>query len=162
MAADSLSLYAERLAREPFEDVELALQKLSELERKEYELAIPEIGALISLVKVCNVARLNRLEGERNRKVVGWKCPDCGFTMTAFLLPHESRERRCASIYRKLSEVEKPSDRCLPRGQICGALLEVVLDDSAPKADEGPMEPLPEYMRPKKEKFDPRRELKLR
>lgn len=122
MDADSLSLYANRLAKEPFEDVEMALEKLSEMKREQYESAIPDIGGLISLVKVMTIARHNRMA--QNLPV--WQnqvCPKCG-NIVGMSVPRGEQGRTwcvpCKS-YRKIM----PEDLALTEPQwdlICASL----------------------------------------
>lgn len=101
----------------------MALEKLSELPRGEYETAVPDIATILRMTEVEAIARNNRSEIEKNRQLVVWDCPDCGYTMSAFLLPADVSKRRCPSHYRKLSQITKPSERSLPSGQICGGLM---------------------------------------
>jgi hypothetical protein len=122
MDVDSLSLYANRLVREPFEDVEMALEKLSEMKRADFEPAIPEIGGLLSLVKVMTVARHNRMA----QNLPEWQnqvCPKCG-NIVGMSVPRGEQGRTwcvpCKS-YRKIM----PEDLALTQGQwdlICASL----------------------------------------
>ena len=122
MDVDSLSLYANRLAKEPIEDVESALEKLSEMPRREYEPAIPEIGGLLSLVKVMTVARHNRMR--ENLPV--WQqqvCPKCGNIVGHHVPKGEQGRTWCVPCqsYRKIM----PEDLTLTNEQwefICDAL----------------------------------------
>ena len=60
MDKTTLSLYSRRLAREGVEDVVAATETIAEMERKEGELRIPEIGAILKVVAAVAVARENR------------------------------------------------------------------------------------------------------
>src|SRR6516225_2545275 len=121
MEKDALRFYTERLSREPVEDVLAALEKLAESPRGEYEQAIPEIGAVLSLVKCLNIARLNRLEIERRKQMTTWKCPECQTTVTAWILPTDEDVRRCPGIPRngstRVNHLGKP---------VCGAVMNVI------------------------------------
>lgn len=125
----TLTLYSNRLARETEEDVLLALEKLAEMPRHEYESALPDIGGVLALVDVCRIARQNRAEIEKNKKLFYFRCPDCGFEESGYFAPAAVIERRCRSFY---SRVEKRGDPCtLAReGQICGGKM--VLQEFVP------------------------------
>lgn len=122
LGREAKALYVSKLVKLPLDDVLMALEKLGELERREYEPAIPEVGGLIALVNTMTIARQNRAEAEKNRKLVHWWCPDCGYSMTGFPMPREGLERRCQSTYKRIKE-RRPGDASLPSGQICGALM---------------------------------------
>jgi hypothetical protein len=122
MDVDSLSLYANRLVKEPFEDLETALEKLSEMPRQNYESAIPEIGGLLALVKAMTVARHNRMA--ENLPV--WQeqvCPKCGERVGGTVPRGEQGRTWCVPCqsYRKII----PEDLKLSETQwelICAAL----------------------------------------
>lgn len=118
-------LYTNRLCKEPVQDVVVALEKLGEAERGEYEAAIPEIGALLSLVKTVTIARLNRLEAEKKKRLIRWQCPECKVGSTAWVAPNGSLEMRCMGI---------PKDRKVSyhgdAKPICGARMIVTFDEA--------------------------------
>ena len=128
----TLTAYSKRLNREPEQDVLLALEKLAELPRKEYESAIPDLGSLLDLVKVCTVSRINRSNAERAKRLVRWKCPECGVSCAGWVEPLGNLERRCHGLpksgRRGIGSEDKP---------ICGAKLEVTYDEmDYPRSEE--------------------------
>lgn len=111
-----MTLYSNRLSREVEEDVLTALEKLAEMPRQEYELALPDLGAMVALVEVCRLARQNRSEAEKNKRGYNFICDYCGFQQAGFYTPDDPKvheKRICRSFY-------TPSKGCLPWGQICG------------------------------------------
>lgn len=120
---DALNLYATRLSKEPLQDVIEALEKLGEFQRKDYEPAIPDIGALLSLVFTCTISRRNRLEASRNTRMVRWRCPACGVYICGWVAPSESLERRCKGL-----PVSGRTDRNNYGVPICGAEMVVQYD----------------------------------
>lgn len=122
-------LYVAKLSQKPIGDVLYALEKLGDMARREYENAIPDSGALLALVDACTAARRNRAEMEKRRALVAWTCPDCGSRTSSFLMPGQSTDRRCQSPYKKISERQRTYDCSLPKGQICGAQLQVMCDE---------------------------------
>lgn len=128
----TLTAYSQRLGKEPEQDVMFALEKLAEMQRKEYESAIPDIGTLLALVQVCTLARHNREDAEKNRCLITWECPECGATMSGFLTPEQPTKRRCQSPYKPKAE-RKPFADSLPAGQICGALMIATVHEKEPE-----------------------------
>jgi hypothetical protein len=51
-----------------------------------------------------------------------WECPVCGFTMSGFIPPSDIEPRACRSCYAP----KGTTPRCLPMGDMCGAIMEVV------------------------------------
>ena len=127
---DALKLYTERLAQEPIEDVLLALEKLGEMPKKEFESAVPEIGAILALVHTCTLARQNRAEVAKSQRLVRWRCDACKLTVTGFPASNDALDRRC---YRKVWDQKQE------QSFKCGTQMTVIHDDSQ-KADAGPME----------------------
>lgn len=121
----TLLLYSQRLAKEPTEDVVSALEALGDLPRAEGEMSLPEIGAILKLVEVERLARINRTKVAAERKMVCWGCPACGGRMTGFLAPGESTDRACPSPYRPRGVFP----RSLPTNETCGAIMRVTDDD---------------------------------
>lgn len=120
MTKDSVDLYSSRLSKEPLEDVLVALEKLSEMPRREYEPAIPDIGGLIALVQTITIARRNRLEIERDKKLVLWECPTCGHRISGWFNLSSDLRRQCQSLYGP-----KGTRQVLPDKQICGAIMDI-------------------------------------
>ena len=131
LSKDAKELYTTRLSREPLQDVLLSLDKLGEAERGEYETAIPEIGGLLALVKTVTIARLNRLEAEKKKRLVRWQCPECRVGSSAWVAPNGSLEMRCHGIP-KTRKVGRPGD-AVP---ICGARMVVVFDEAVDCTEE--------------------------
>lgn len=119
-------MYGVRLAKEPLEDVLLALEKLAEMPRKEYEPAMLEIGAVIALVKTCTLARHNRIEQERKPFLVRYQCPDCHVFASTFTSADDFRPRQCHGI---------PRDRNSGK-RICGAVLVEVYRENMSRREE--------------------------
>lgn len=126
MGKEDLRAYSLKLNREPTEDVILALEKLSEMPRQEYERAIPDLGAMLALVKVCTLARQNRSADTRSERLVRWQCPSCKATQSGFPKSSDDLFRKC---YKPIRD---------PRGERmeCGAMMTVVFDDAAPKSND--------------------------
>lgn len=114
-------LYLEKLCRHPVEDVLTALEKLGDLERGDYEAAVPDCPGLVALVRSVTVARQNRLEAEKRKRLVIWLCPDCHVSCAGWVIPGGFLARRCQGI---------PRDGSIRSGRICGAALEVAYDEA--------------------------------
>ena len=101
----------------------LALEKLAEMPRQEYESALPDLGSMLALVDVCRIARLNRRSSEKNRRLHYFTCDYCGFSESGFYVPTDPRleeKRFCRSFYGKLGTAE-----ILERKTICGHEMRV-------------------------------------
>lgn len=118
--ASTLKLYSARLASERFDDVIAALEHLQEQPRQEGETALPEIGAILALVAVMAVRRVNREGAAKDLELIAWECSSCKTVTTGFY----------PRIARKASEV-RYCQRASRRpgsspGEICGGNLQVV------------------------------------
>lgn len=120
-----IEAYQSRLQRENEVDVLAALHKIGEMPRQDGELAFPELGSIIALMNACGVARRNRIEAEKNKRLVTWVCPDCNVTCSSWVAPGASLERRCQGIPRDGSLGQNSQGR-----RICGARLEVAYDEA--------------------------------
>ena len=60
---------------------------------------------------------------------VVWTCPVCGTGLAGFLRVSDDDRRQCQTPYGP-----KGSKYCLPRGQICGGILEIVVDERPGRA----------------------------
>jgi hypothetical protein len=140
---DALKLYTDRLVQEPIEDVLLALEKLAEQPKKEFESAVPEIGAILGLVHTCTLARQNRDTATKSQRLVRWKCEECGTTACGFPSTSDALERRCNGIPK-----DNRTDVNAQGKRVCGARMVVVHDDEREKSDSGPLEQwaMPEWM----------------
>jgi hypothetical protein len=140
---DALKLYTDRLAQEPLEDVLEALGKLGEQPKKEFESAVPEIGAILALVHLCTLARQNRDAATKSQRMVRWKCEECGTTACGFPSTSDALERRCNGIPK-----DNRTDVNAQGKRVCGARMVVVHDDEREKSDSGPLEQwaMPEWM----------------
>jgi hypothetical protein len=58
--ASTLELFSRRLAKERFEDVVAAIEKIGEMPREEGQAAFPELGLILSMTSVMALARHNR------------------------------------------------------------------------------------------------------
>jgi len=139
ISKDSLKLYSQKLANRNTEDVISALQKLSSQKRGEYEPALPELGALISLVEIERIARENRSTLKKSERLVRWECPECKVTLSGYpAITADIDNKRCQSKYKPFKRGERTHE-FLPLGQICGARMEVIHDDAA-YSEDGPTE----------------------
>ena len=71
-----IDLYIERLEKESAADVIAALEMISDLPRKEGELAFPEIGTILAAVSMTTVSRANRERAE-DEYFQQQMCPKC-------------------------------------------------------------------------------------
>jgi hypothetical protein len=143
MGKEAMRLYSSRLAKEPIEDVLLALEKLAEQPRKEYEQAIPDLGNLLLLVDHCTTARRYHEDAKKNQRLVGWMCPDCGVLMSGFVARGSDLSRRCQGIPK-----DKRTDTNAQGRRICGAEMRVFYDE-ANEVSQDELLPLPSRMQPK-------------
>lgn len=82
-------LYLEKLSEEPVQDVLMALEKLGELKRQEFESAIPDVGSLLALVSGCTVARHSR-EAASREVYQQQICPKCS-SVVGMMMPVDSQ-----------------------------------------------------------------------
>ena len=115
MDPDALKAYSERLSAENLEDVLMALEKLAELARGEYESVMPDVGGILAVVGVMAVARQNRISGANRTTLVRFQCPECHYLCSGFVTPQDHDERRCQGFPK---ERKTDDDR-----EICGALM---------------------------------------
>lgn len=129
---ETLKLYTAKLIRYDVDDVMLALEKLSEMPREEYQSAIPDIGGIIALVQVCRNARINRAEADKNKKLFYFSCSICGHSESAYFIPTDprlDRKRICKSIYGPIGSTRGEdsqfphTQKILTRGVICGHVM---------------------------------------
>lgn len=137
MDKESLRVYTNLLSVYPAEDVVTALEQLARMKRNDYEPAIPEIGALVEMVKVATVARQNRSALKKSERLVRWQCTENpAHTLSGFPPSSDSLERRCQGIPKDRRTDWRPGEG----RPICGAKMKVVHDDND-VTDSGPMEP---------------------
>lgn len=92
---EHLLLYSRRLDRENLEDVLTTLNKIQEMPRREGELALPELGAILELVRFEGNARTRRERARTPSMLVAWKCPVCRATMNNWVPPNSDLDRIC-------------------------------------------------------------------
>jgi hypothetical protein len=63
---ETLSLYSGRLLRESFDDVVVALEKIAEMPREQYETALPDMGTVLDMVRIAGQSRANRAEAAKD------------------------------------------------------------------------------------------------
>lgn len=98
MDEKTLQLYASRLATERFDDVIAAIETIQEMPREAGETALPEIGAILAMVKVRGISRVNR-EATADRTVLArWQCPECGVYASGYIRPDDADTRYCRGI----------------------------------------------------------------
>jgi hypothetical protein len=118
------------------QDVLLALGKLSEMKRGDYEPGLPEIGAVLAMVDVERIARENRSTLKQTERLVRWQCVENpAHTLSGFPSADAPLNRRCQGIPKTRRTDWKPEDG----RPICGAQMKVVHDDYE-ISDSGPME----------------------
>lgn len=127
----TLTLYSGRLAKEDERDVMAALEMLAETRREQYDPALPEIGELLAMIKVCALARENREKAALSQRLVRWQCVDCKVTCCAFPSSGESLDRRCHGLPRDGSTATDKTGK-----RICGGRMEVIFDESQEKDEE--------------------------
>lgn len=139
----STALYTRRLVRENEGDVLIALQKLGEAEREEFQTAVPDLATILSLVEIERVSRINRIENAKNKAFVAFECPECQTSCSGWYAPSEDlSNKRCKGIPKSGKR-----DDHNPEGRpVCGARLRIVHDERFEKADAGPLEPIPAWM----------------
>jgi hypothetical protein len=99
--------------------------------RAEYETAVPALGTILAMVAAEETARENRTQSKQSERLVRWECPTCLVTLCGFPASSEDiTNKRCQSKYKPFKRGEKRHDS-LPTGQICGARMNVVLDELA-------------------------------
>lgn len=103
MDSSAISVYAKRLAKENFEDLISALETIAELPRKEGELAMPEVGTILALLRSAGTARRNRIKAEREYHQQQM-CPKCGGIVEMMRPRGEQFRTFCApcGAYRKI------------------------------------------------------------
>lgn len=127
MDPSSTTLFTARLARENHDDVISALVKLGESPRKEFETAIPELAAILELVKVEQLARQNRAVAAQSQRLVRWQCPTCKATFCGYPARSDALFRRC---YKKTSHREDGT------ALECGTEMTVIFDEDAESSSE--------------------------
>lgn len=95
MDKETLNYFSSRLAKEPFEDVIAAIEKIQDQPREPGETALPEIGALLALVKAMGVARINRINSAGKNTFVGFTCPSCKLSTSGYVTDDDYRTRYC-------------------------------------------------------------------
>lgn len=93
--ASTLKLYSARLARERFEDVIAALEKLQEMPRAEGETALPDIATILAMVTVMGIQRGNRERKNARPFLVGRRCSACCYSHSAFVAEDDMRGKKC-------------------------------------------------------------------
>jgi hypothetical protein len=146
MDPTSMRLYTARLSRENSTDVLAALQKVAEMPRAEYETAVPALGTILAMVAAEETARKNRTVAKQSERLVRWECPTCLVTLSGFPTSSEDvTNKRCQSKYKPFTRGERRHES-LPLGQICGARMNVVLDENDETAGEVVPYQAPEWM----------------
>lgn len=114
-----LSLFSKRLLQENYDDVISALAKLQEMPREQGEPALPDIGTILTSVRMqANIRKSRAVKGRV--ELVTWNCPKCGVRSSGHLEPEASKQRSCRSFYGPRGV--RPST-FLPRGKTCGAAM---------------------------------------
>ena len=75
-----------------------AIEKFSDLERGDGELAFPEVGTLLALTQVQLVARINRDKAAKEQMLVRWRCPECGVYRSGFVHQQDHEPRICRGV----------------------------------------------------------------
>jgi hypothetical protein len=89
------------------------------------------------LKPLAEAAKRKRTEVHHERRRVTFVCPVCSVRVSAFLAPGESTMIACRSIYTPWKIGQKEPQRFLPRDpatndyQVCGAILDVEMDERA-------------------------------
>jgi len=140
-SADQLNLYAQRILRDIPEkfglvDAISAAEAIADLERGEGELAFPEIGAVLKMCEVQQVARMHRESLQKNKALVVWICETCGYRKSGFLNALDSAYRTCPSHWGPLLPFDaprvngqRPKRVQLTGGQVCGRELTIQTDE---------------------------------
>ena len=123
---DTLKLYSERLAFLELEDVLEGCKAIEGLPRDEGETAFPNLATVIHFVNIENSARYNRIQASKDKRLVRWKCPECGVTCSDWVPPGASLYRRCQGIPKT-----KRIGTDYHGTPICAAELEVAFDEGA-------------------------------
>ena len=114
MDSSTVSVYARKLTKVNFEDLISALETIAGLPRREGELAMPEVGAILAATTAATVARRNRIkvEQEYHQQQV---CPKCGGIVEMMRPRGEQFRTFCApcQAYRKIV----PEDMALTEPQ---------------------------------------------
>jgi hypothetical protein len=103
----TIELYSERLSKEPTRDVITALEKMQEWPREQGETAMPEIGAILGVVKTCEVARKNRETGAGKTVLVAHECPKCGYRSSSFVRPENLSGTYCRRCPTAMNEIHR-------------------------------------------------------
>lgn len=123
---ETISLYSARLAREPFDDVIAALEKLGEMPREDFEPALPEMGALLAMVRSAGIARANREMAAKDLEHIAWQCMSFPGHTCGDYFPKE-RKRHLETVY-----CQAPSRRAgASKGEICGGNMRVIFRGEA-------------------------------
>jgi hypothetical protein len=127
--ANTLTLYAVRIAKEIparglLQDAIAAIEKLADLERKEGELAFPDIATVLGMFTVVATARLNREARGREKQLVRWRCPECGIFKSGFIAPDDSQPRICGGN-------QRIAPKRVSSAEICGAVMTEIHREAA-------------------------------
>lgn len=117
MDASTLKLYSARLGSERFDDVIAALDHLQEQPRQEGETALPEIGSILTLVRVMAARRANREAAATDLEFIAWRCPACKYGVSGYF--PRSRNRASEPYYCQTASRRTGSKP----GEICGATM---------------------------------------
>jgi hypothetical protein len=123
-----LQAYADRLAKEDIDDVMLALEKLSEQPKGEYETALPDLGNLLAVVDSNRRIRIAHAADESGKKLFYFDCAYCGVNYSGHFAPtdpHLQRDYFCRSHYGPIG-----SRIILKDGEICGRPLRITQFES--------------------------------
>jgi len=92
---EHLSLYPARLVLEDLEDVLTSLRKLQEMPREKGEMALPELGAILQLVRYVHEERIRLSRARVPSVLVRWKCQHCYVTISGFVGVGADLKRKC-------------------------------------------------------------------
>jgi hypothetical protein len=117
---ETLSLYSGRLLRESFDDVVVALEKIAEMPREQYETALPDMGTVLDMVRIAGQSRANRAEAAKDVELIGWQCKTCRRTMSGF---HPREENAAAEVKYCRFGARREGAKL---GEICGGDMTVI------------------------------------
>ena len=98
MDEKTLNIYSSRLVKERYDDVISAIDCIQEMPREAGETALPEIGAILAMIKVRATSRINREANADCTALARWKCPECGVFASGYIRPDDADTRYCRNV----------------------------------------------------------------